>query len=361
MRSFRITRRNETPRDFDSMEDSHLENCVISKKFEGRDYNIIDRDQNMKRVIKLCSNSGLGLLEVLISLGLLAIVSLGFVSMYVSSLFGQKGVSILSDMNSLVAQMQLTMTSNQACKNALTGQDPKIGNELIFHGASGNEILAQKDKQFSGWQIDSVSFTKVSNITHPLGPEDLDDRFLGELSVKGTRNRSQAIGGEMGARTIPVIFTRTGIGGPINECGVKGFLEIIDGPKVHGNLKINGGISCDGGASRAKCLTLKSRCPPGYRVHQCGHCVDSDPRPALAPVIPCTSPTQTFSYTRFSGIDSTLAVGLDVTREGADTCVLTAYANFPVDTNFADASLDSYNQFENIGILLMAQCINAGY
>jgi type II secretory pathway pseudopilin PulG len=160
------------------------------------------------------NNSGFGIVEVLVAIGLVAIMAVGITSMLTGAMKSQKGIQAKDQQRDLTSEIRALLNDNNACKNSFNGGNPSTGftKANIINGAGVTKYsIPGKDKtgmlnyeefRVDNWVADASSVVQ--------GRADLKIK-LSKVGDTGTAK-------DIKPDVITLKVTLSGAGGTIVDC-----------------------------------------------------------------------------------------------------------------------------------------------
>lgn len=114
---------------------------------------------------KIYSQKGLSLIQVLIALAILSILTLGFSTVLVNGLKGQKTLQVRSDVRMMSNYLELIFSKTESCTNAIAGgtipNDATDKQNIVIKNPQDTaNVLIETNGQFEGYKIKEVYLTE---------------------------------------------------------------------------------------------------------------------------------------------------------------------------------------------------------
>jgi prepilin-type N-terminal cleavage/methylation domain-containing protein len=224
----------------------------------------------------LKNKKGFTVTEVLISVGLLSIVSLAVMSIWTNILETQKSVYVLQDISSFETRLKKLMADETICKNNFGGKimpavaTPSSPNSMTVdrvQTAAGGEIVYDRNVKKTEGKAEITSIKLVNQYffatTKAVGTLELD--FIDKSNRKFKRS-------------LPIVFLLEG-GNVIKTCSSSSV--IIESATIRTACEVVSEGTMRYNETLKKCepyptvdfvgSTFEAYCGAGYRVISCGH------------------------------------------------------------------------------------------
>jgi len=166
------------------------------------------------RSIRSC-HSGFTLVEIMVAMGIGAVLMLAMAEMMTGMNKGQKNVALTMDYNSLISTISLTLLNDQACKTSLLGQPFNAsGDQPVVMQPPGSPEI-RTGAVVSGWLINSLSLANNALVA-TLGT---DKQYLATLTLRAQKqNAATSVGAASKAPAAFAVYVLVDSSNRIKEC-----------------------------------------------------------------------------------------------------------------------------------------------